>query len=350
LPEHARTPSTGRRLGRYVRVAVVLALATLIGIHFIDFHEMGRLLRVASPVLLLLTLAMATFDYVLMGVKWNLLLRAFQVRVPWHVPVAAYFRGQVFTLFVPSIFGMDAYRAYYLKQRGVRLLSTLSSIFVERFVGMLSSLSMICLLLPFALRGLDLPHPPVLVFVGVAGFLAITALLHVGVRHADRFEHLRVLRLLPGKLRGPMRRFLEATGKIKGRSKSIYIYYGVSNLEKVIYGTCVFLAACAIGVHEIRFLYIVAAIPFVALLERLPISVASLGIREGLFVAVLAPYGVDPTKAVMIALIIRAVELLRTLFGLALWIQARNTRPAKSDIDSIGHELGSALRVEESVT
>ena len=186
--------------GRVLRVVAVLAILAFLCWRFIDLRELGRILAAASPVWVLATFAVAILDYAIMGAKWNILLRVYDVRVRVVVPIGAYFRSQVFTLFIPSVLGMDAYRAYVLKRHGGRLLSVVSSIFVERFVGMLSSLAVIGLLLPFAFLGLALRDRAWLAAAGWSGFVAIGAFLFLSLRFSGWLGHRAFIARLPAKL------------------------------------------------------------------------------------------------------------------------------------------------------
>ena len=121
-PEPATERPARFTVGRALRVAVVVAVLAFLCWRFVDLGELGRILADASLVWVLATFALAIVDYVIMGAKWNILLRVYDVSVRAVVPIGAYFRSQVFTLFIPSVLGMDAYRAYVLKQHGGRLL------------------------------------------------------------------------------------------------------------------------------------------------------------------------------------------------------------------------------------
>jgi uncharacterized protein (TIRG00374 family) len=333
-----------KRLFTALRVLFVVAIAVVVFRYYVDPGEMGRLLASASLPLLSLALLLGSFDYVMMALKWNILLRSYGVLVPWHTPIAAYFRSQVFSLFVPSVFGMDAYRAYHLKRRGAPLMPVVSSIFVERFVGMLSSLSIIGLLIPFAFHGVEIRHGWMLAGAGWLGFALICAFLLVSLKYTERLGRSPLVRRLPGKAARLTAEFLKAVGGIRARRRDLFVYFALSNLEKLIYGSAVYVAALCIDLRQVSFLHMISATPLIALLERLPISISAIGVREGLFVALLLPYGISATRAITVGVIIRGVELSRIGVALLFWLLEGELRPAGAELASVEAQMAAAGR------
>ena len=99
------------------------------------------------------------------------------------------------------------------------------------------------------------------------------------------------------------------------------VYYFASITEKLFYGTAIFLSARAVNIESVDYSYIIGATPLLALLERIPISFAAIGVREGLFVALFKPYFSDPAIPISIALVLRAVEIILIGLCFLLWIK-----------------------------
>ena len=341
-PAPAQAPK-GRKLKLVLRTGFVVAITVAALVWFVDLGEMGRLLAAASPVLVAACTATAILDLIVVGAKWNLVLRAFDVHVPWTTAIAAYFRGQVFALFIPSILGTDAYRVYHLRRRGAPVVPTVSAVIVERVLGALSSLTAVCFLLPFALRGLDVAHQQLWSLGALALGALLVAALWFCFPFASGLERMRLVRLLPGKVQKIAREFLHVLGRSRGQRPRLMRYFAISNAEKVLYGTCVFWAARAVGLQQVEFAYCIAAVPLIALLERLPISVAALGVREGLFVALLHPYSVDVNEAIAVALVVRFADLLRTGIGVLFWLLSAKPDPNEALGGPAGEDGGPSL-------
>ena len=73
------------------------------------------------------------------------------------------------------------------------------------------------------------------------------------------------------------------------------------------------------GYHELNYLYIISATPLMALLERLPVSISGIGLREGFMVLLLSPAGLGVTPAISIALVVRFAEIVLIILLAGVW-------------------------------
>ncbi len=141
----------------------VLKVVFLIGIivflvKIIDFNAMVDLFSKMAIPFFALTVFICILDKAFMGIKWNWLLSVFNVNVPFWAPVVAYLRAKVINLVTPSSVGTDAYKTLYIKKFGNPLMPILSSIFIERLIGAISSLAIVTVLIYFPLKKIGLPH------------------------------------------------------------------------------------------------------------------------------------------------------------------------------------------------
>ena len=328
-----------RRARTVLRFALVAAVIVVGLVYFVDAGALVDKLAGVSPALFALMFAVIVLDQAFMGAKWNILLRAFQVRVRAMVPIAAYFRGRVLSLVTPTTIGTDAYKAYHLKKQGAPLVPVVSSIFVERALGLLSSLSIICLSLPFTAPYLGLSETTWIVAGSWVLFLAIWVLAVVLISNAERISGARIWQRLPGRARRGVHGFFEALHSLGGQRRAVVVYFLVSNVEKLAYGSVIYLSARSLGLDQVGVAHCLFLTPIVALLERIPISISAIGVREGLYVALLHPYGISATTAVSVALVVRAGELLMSSVILLLW--GLSSEPPKSmalELESAEHE------------
>lgn len=92
-------------------LAIVALLASLV-----DPAALWQLLANISLPLFALVVVIALADVVLMGLKWNILLKAFGVTVSNAATVLAYLRSRVFVYAAPSTLGVDTYKVYFLRK------------------------------------------------------------------------------------------------------------------------------------------------------------------------------------------------------------------------------------------
>ena len=95
----------------------------------------------------------------------------------------------------------------------------------------------------------------------------------------------------------------------------------------------------ALGLNQIDYLYIIASTPLLALLERLPVSISAIGVKEGLYVVLLAPYHIDPAVAIAVALVSRLAEIVMVILCSFLWLGRHDPDNFKQGLLSVSDEI-----------
>lgn len=304
----------------------------------IDVDQFIELMGQISIPFFLLVLLVVIFDQGFMGAKWNFLLHVFNVKVPFWVPVLAYLRGRIFMFVAPSSLGLDAYKLYCVRKYHKKSSPIVSSIIIERSFGMLSSLAIVLLLLPFSIHVFDFAYKDYIVLISITGFIALCLVLHFIQTHADLVLKLRFPRFFPEKIHALLDSFVINIAKLKHGRLQVWIYFVLSIAEKTSYGLAVYLSARAIGLTEPGPLLIISIAPVVALLERLPISVSAIGIREGLFVILFAPFYDDITIPITISLVLRSAEMMQVLVFLLPWFIGRKHQAIEEELHLVETE------------
>jgi len=323
----------------------VLISVAFVGIIFwqVDLSETASLLSRLSIPLFLAVITIGLADQLFLGLKWNLLLRVMDVRVPVSVPIVAYLRARVFKLVVPSSLGVDAYKAYYLRRFSATYSAVISSIVIERLFGMLSSLLVIMTFAYFWLTPLEVPNHTELSVLGIVGALFLAALIIYGLTNAKKLGSVRApTRFLPPKVKTVLDSVFGQLANLEGQMSSVLVYTFLSALEKASFGLLIYFSMLAIGVAGPSPVFLIAAAPALALLERLPISVAAIGLREGVLVALFLPFGVEASEAIAVALVLRAAELVQIALLFFIWYIDPAPRPTEADVLSVTSESSDA--------
>lgn len=317
-------------------IFIVCAITTIILL--IDVNQFIDLIRQVSVPFFLLVLLIVIFDQAFMGAKWNFLLHIFKVKVPPWVPVLAYLRGRIFMFVAPSSLGLDAYKLYCIRKYHRKLSPIISSIVIERSFGILSSLGIVLLLLPFSIHVFDFDYKDYVILISISGFISLCLLLHLIQTYADLALKIRLPGFFPEKIHYLLNVFLINIAKLKNGRKQVWIYFVLSLAEKTAYGLAVYFSARTIGLTEPGPLLIISIAPIVALLERLPISVSAIGIREGLFVLLFSPFYDDITIPLTISLVLRAAEMIQMIVFLLTWFIGRKPQTIEEELHSVETE------------
>jgi uncharacterized membrane protein YbhN (UPF0104 family) len=238
--------------------------------------------------------------------RWGTLVWALGIQVSWMRLTGLFFVGMFYNLFLPTGMGGDAVKMYELSRDDGKAASAISSVLVDRFLGLFVLFAMALLVLAGSYQ-LVRPDVRVLIVAGFLGCLIGVALLLqrtwieawgrcVGLdRWLGRFKILRKL------------------------YESIHLY-GTAPLLRaiaasVVWNLILILAYCLLGLAvgiDLSIDYYFLLVPVISALLIVP-SVGGLGIREGATVALFSRAGVSATQALALAL---AYDM--TLIGTAL--------------------------------
>lgn len=252
--------------------------------------------------------------------KWQLVLRAMGLRVPFSRLVQQYVIGVFFSNFLPSTVGGDWARIYYLgRERGYPDMA--ASVFMDRFLG-LFSLTVLGTVLAWLLA------PPAVIFT--AGRQILTVLLGVFVVAflvAGRVRGERVGALLPsaGRLMAQVQagvtRFLDQTRVVIRHPATILGVMGIvllyASLVSAVY-LGFFRASTDV---DPSFWPILAAVMIISVLSNVPVTINGIGLREQLHFLFFAALGLPKEVSVSLSLLMFVHVLVISLAGCWLWLR-----------------------------
>lgn len=248
---------------------------------------------------------------VMSAVRWWLVLGPGVVPLGWLVRL--YFVGQFFSLFLPTSVGGDAVRVVALSQGGGSTGRALSSVIIERMLGLGALMTYLVLgglmapsllLSPLGRLSWTVGWREALGVV-IAGGLALGLLAVVGRRSI--------------KLRRLVHDATDVWQRFRGSPLPL---------------TAAVLASFAVQAGYILAWYVLALIfdfgvplrallvfvPFVSLAAMLPVTLSGLGVREGAWALLLQPLGVSSANAIAFSLLFYVATLLTGALGGGLYM------------------------------
>lgn len=245
--------------------------------------------------------------------RWGLLIWALDVMVSWWRLVALYFVGSFFSLVLPTGVGGDAVRMLELSQDSKETAASISSVVVDRFLGLfvLFALAMLALI-----GGHQVVSSQVRVLIAVVflGSLAGVALL------------LQRTWIEAWGRRLGLDRLLDRTKILRELYDSLHLY-GPAALLKATAASVVFnlmliltnyLLGLAVGIH-LSLWYYFLFVPIISVSFLVP-SIGGLGVREAAYVVLFGQVGVDPDQGLALGLAFDATLLVAGLIGATLYI------------------------------
>jgi hypothetical protein len=313
-----------KKIFNYLRIGFVLAavLAAIIWVSqnqkeeniprykilWNSFKEMG-------PVFFAGMLAAFVLSQVILASRWWLLLRTQRVYIKIWAAIRLHFLGLFYNNCIPGSVGGDLVRAWYVTKHTEHKFEAALSVFVDRFIALISSLIMagFCW---FVLLDVKLPAGQKKAFNKIILWAIIAIIIIAGliaILPAGRRLYVKIYQL-----------GLSATKKfwaavvIYGKNPlTILACFGLTILLQSIVITGFWLIGRQIGI-EANVKYYFVFFPLIWGFGAIPVSVGGAGIVEGGLMGLFQLVGVKSVDGLAIALIQRAVWILASLPG--AWI------------------------------
>ncbi len=311
-PKAARWLAFGRlALGVTLVVALVL---------FLDLRELGRTLASASLGLVALALVLSMSNALLASLRWWILLRERDCRIPLKTLVRMYFVSAFLSNFLPSSMATDGLRIFYARGHCRDLKTLVSSMVVDRLVGF------------FAMAVVALATLAVLPWVGalslgpavsytLLAFSLLALAVPVVAFHpaVSGVVHRRLARAGHGTVAARLASLYEAFLAYRRSPRALAEVAALAFLS-TLRGIVLFWVVARSLSSEVSILYFFLLIPIMSVVESIPVSLAGLGVHEGAIVLYFAQFGVSTAVSAGIAIIVRGLSILGTLPGAVFYL------------------------------
>jgi uncharacterized membrane protein YbhN (UPF0104 family) len=305
----------GRR-GLLIRLTVSAAVVALVWRQLAAGEVLGLLASApwwafAVPTALMLTNAW------LHALRTKLLLRAAGVSVPLWPLYGALLRAVFVGLVLPTGGGELAKVAMVGRLTG-RPDAALAALAAARLLELIPWSA----LLLFGLASGIIGHDPLLVVtatIASSAFLGAVLIAAVGARLGPALA-----RRLPGRLGLFAERSAQALLAVGQQPALVAAALALAVPFALLNGLAIWTALHGHGI-ALRYIEVLAIFPAADVLTSLPITISGVGVREGVFVHVLAPFGVGEAAAVAAGLTRWAGELGRAAVG-GLWLVVHRGR------------------------
>jgi uncharacterized protein (TIRG00374 family) len=247
----------------------------------------------------------------LMAVRWQVLLRANAIRIPFLTVVRLHYLGFFYNAFMPGSAGGDIIKAVYLARQCEQKTEAATVVLVDRVVGLIGLL---------AVAG-----AVVLIDTGGAGGLArqigsfaFALVLGSGLYFSARFRELVhydrwVSRLPRADL---FMRIDAALYGLRQRKKALAVAFGLTLVLQLIEIVGVSWGGDSLGLHRARFAHYLVFVPLGFLVNSLPISFGGMGLMEGAYMKLFHDAGVaTATQGFMLGVLTRLIILAWSALG-----------------------------------
>lgn len=305
----------------WIRLLLSGGLITFL-FYTIDLQETYAILARSNYSFLAIAFLVAIGDRILMAYKWNILLRAKEIRIPLLNVTGTYLISTFLGLFLPATVGGDALRAYAVSSEGHKPSDIVSSIIIERALGFIALFIfvLVSIVLSIFVFGQNF-------FAGIWNlFWLFTGLLVVAsgliaislndtiLRHLIRALERRNIKIREHGLVKKLETVYGSYRSFQNHVAHLGAFLLLSFVENLFPLFWTYILSLAFNI-EVPLLYFFILIPIVLVLVRLPISLDGIGIQEGAFVYFLALIGVMKSEALLLGVASHILAILSVLPG-----------------------------------
>jgi hypothetical protein len=298
-----------KKLSFWLKVFISLVVFAYILRH-LDLNRFLSAIENIEAVYIVLAIAVVFINRVLMSYKWGLLLKANQIQISLYKIVKIYFVSNFLSIILLPTLGLDFLRTYYLRKYENKLDAILSSIIMERLVGLI-------VLLLFVLYGASLFFSASYSYVFLGSLIMFILLAVVPLYKQFRLDHMSMMaNRLPfiNKFLEFFNKLLAAYRNYRNQKRVILIFFLLTCVELMTSIARSYLVAQSFDI-SISFIYFIQFVPIVVLINRLPISIHGFGVNEVSYIFFLKKQGISTELAFSIGLVDHFCILFAILLG-----------------------------------
>ncbi len=288
-----KTLSVGLRIGISIALLVFL-------FRQVDVRVMFETVRKADKYLLGLAFFVFFWTYILCLYRWQMLLKAADVKLPLKRVIISFAAGTFFSLFLPSSIGGDFMRSLDLAVFTKKPRQVVATVLLDRLSGYVG---LVILTLIAVFLGWNIISDS---SVAVSIAVLIVILVVVLVVLFNKFIYSKINRMLDsprsGKIREAITNLHQEIHYFRNHKKIMVNNVILSIFIQAINPLTFYIIALAIGI-KLRLVYFFIFLPIIGAITLLPISIGGLGLRDAMTVFFFAKAGVVKDLAFAMSLL-----------------------------------------------
>lgn len=267
-----------RILSTLLKYAVSAGIIYILLVH-IPYQEVINLLKSADKGLILIALLISGFPYIVGTFRWQILLKQQEVLCGYKELFLIGLASLFFNLFFPSLIASDVFRTVALSAKSKDRKKIFSTVFMDRFSGLVGMGLLAVLAYLFGKHTLDssIILLPLLMFVGVIGIVTLV----VFSKHF--FNFLMGILKKQWKITQRLHEIHDQLYFFKKEPRVFQLSVGYSLLIQLFSPLACYFLFRAFGT-DIDILTVYVILPIVLAISSIPITISGLGTREAAMV------------------------------------------------------------------
>lgn len=276
----------------------------------IDFFKVRQTLKNANTILILTVVALNIFERFQLTYKWNLLIKVRGVAVAFGRLFWINSIGSYLGLFLPSSLGTDVVRGYYLVKNNSENIISISSVFVDRILGMFSLLTLGLVSVFFA--GPIVSQYNIQIYIIVIFTIAALSFYLLQMKQSTNVLNAILKKFKNKKIIENGLKLHSSVIEYRSYPKTLTISFIITLMVQVTRVLTYYFIALAFDIN-ISPVYYFLFVPIIMIVIMIPISIGGLGVKEGTFVAFFTLAGMSVNDAVIISFMNSLIDMLNTV-------------------------------------
>ena len=297
----------------FILKAVVSVSLLLFIILKINWAVVATNLKDANYYFLSLTILLFIIERSEITYKWNLLIRARGIMVSFGRLFLINFWG----LFIPSSLGTDFARGYYLAKNNEEKTVSVSSVFVDRILGIFSIFLLALLSVTFA--GDILSKYNIKFYIYLFSLILVVIFYLFQREETANFLGKILIKIKYKKLEEIFIKLHKSILEYKKYPKTLLFSFFLTLMAHISRVVIFYFVALSFNI-SVPIVYFFLFVPILTLVLMIPISIGGLGVGEGAFVAFFSLAGISLSNCVTIAFTNSIINTLFTLSGGVLYL------------------------------
>ncbi|MFO7991931.1 MAG: lysylphosphatidylglycerol synthase transmembrane domain-containing protein [Thermoplasmata archaeon] len=298
-------------------IKVVLSLSLIIYvIYSAGPYKILAQLKGVILYLFMITVLLGVFRIAISAKKWQILLQAKKIHVDYLDVLKLYYIGNFFNMFLPTNVGGDVIKAHKMSKRAEKKVEAYSSVFMERFVGVIAllSLTIVSSIIYFQ----NLPKVIlILIFAVILPTVLIGTILMFNTTAANKFERF-LHRILgthnPFSIKEKLTKLYRSILEYRYKKKALLLSLIISFIFHTILVVTNYILALSLNFY-VPIQYFFIFVPLTSMILFLPISIRGFGAREALYMFFFATVGVSASQAVSLSFLVQLLSIIGSLLG-----------------------------------
>jgi uncharacterized protein (TIRG00374 family) len=300
-----------RVISNVLRVAISLGLIGYL-LYIADIPQILQIFNNANPLGILLAIVIFVIALFIMALRWKILTKSQNINSSSWQLFKYYLIGLFFNNFLPTSIGGDLARAFYLAKDSGSRSASIGTVFLERLIGLLATLSLAFFSLFWLMRYF---HTNRIIYIIIMVIFVIALFLAsiMSRRIYRRFNYLLTL-ITFYDIGERLIKVLDTLHFYRDKKMILFIAYIYSLLSQFTIIVMNYVLVLTLGLQNVSFGYLILVVPVTFVIGLLP-SINGIGVRDTGYLLLLSRQGLATSQVLSLSLTVTIIPIFISLFG-----------------------------------